>query len=256
MITGVFGLPGAGKSTFLAACACDALAGRDITVGHLLWKTKLNSQTKYEKVYCNFPIYGTYQFNFDDLGVKLFENCLILIDEIMLLCDSRNWKTFSENVKSFIALHRHYNVDIIYCSQRYNDCDIKIRALTQQFCLMEKQGQYTKITPLIMYQRVQMGSISEGYEMAAPLGCSRLRRSRYYWAFDSFARPEYPPVVCALWTFDDVQPPASRLSVIRGQTAKLYSNVCLKLRVLRPRRRKVSTYRPPETPLETHSDAS
>ena len=133
MITGVFGLPGVGKSTFLAFCADRANHGKDISLGFAFWKTTLNSVKKYDKVFCNFPIRGTYQLNPSDIGSADFSNCLLLIDEIMLLYDSRDWKSFSEKVKTFMALHRHYGCDIIWCSQRFNDCDVKIRALTQQF---------------------------------------------------------------------------------------------------------------------------
>ena len=219
MITGVFGLPRAGKSTFLAYVAHCALHGKICSVGFGLWKTDITERKHYERIYCNFPIAGTYQLNFDDLGKYDFTNSLILIDEIMLLCDSRNWKTFSDELKMFIALHGHFNITIVWCSQRYNDCDVKIRALTQQFLLIEKHGEYTKITPLCQYIRTEQGTITEGYEPAAPLGCKRLRRSRYYWLFDSYAHGEFEPAPAVLWECPGAVPPPSLWCRVRSWSA-------------------------------------
>ena len=126
MITGVFGLPRAGKSTFLSYCVERALSGKPITAGRGSWKVHLTEHTHYNAVYSNFPIYGAQKFDFDDLGRLMFENCLILIDEISLFADSRNWKEFGENLKTFFAMHGHYGCDVLYCSQSM-DCDKKIR---------------------------------------------------------------------------------------------------------------------------------
>ena len=61
---------------------------------------------------------------------KLIENSLILIDEITLFADSRDFKTFPFPIKQFFILHRHYCCDIIYFTQHYNNVDKKIRDLT------------------------------------------------------------------------------------------------------------------------------
>lgn len=204
MITGVFGLPRAGKSTFLAWCAEQALNGKPICAGKRSWKIPLTEHTHYDAVYCNFPLYGCRKFNFDDLGNLMFENCLILIDEIMLFCDSRNWKTFGENLKYFFAMHGHYHVDVIYCSQSFKDCDLKIRDRTQQLCFIRKSGLlngYSLIIPLIKNMDTVNGQPMDWYDKAPPLACSWLRRSRYYWRFDSYARAEFPPVPVEFWEF-------------------------------------------------------
>lgn len=94
MVQGVFGLPGSGKSTYLA-------------------KLAKKSFKKYDRVYSNFYIRGCYQLDFDTLGLVDYSDCLILIDEISLFCDCRNWKNFSSDMVYFWTNHRHYGVDIV-----------------------------------------------------------------------------------------------------------------------------------------------
>lgn len=118
MVTGYFGLPGSGKTTFLTMIAQKELS--------LIKKGK----SKYDRVYTNFYCEGCYRLTWNDLGVKLIENSLILIDEITLFADSRDFKTFPFPIKQFFILHRHYRCDIIYFTQHYNNVDKKIRDLT------------------------------------------------------------------------------------------------------------------------------
>ena len=104
MIRCIFGLPGSGKSTYLAR-----IARQNIRRG--------------VKVYSNFFIAGTYTLDFDRLGLDDYSDCVMLIDEISLFCDSRDWKKFTPAAKYFFTNHRHYNVDIYVCSQSYEDMD-------------------------------------------------------------------------------------------------------------------------------------
>ena len=56
MISTVFGLPGAGKSTFLAYVAQLALHGKPLEIGHYpFWRVPLTAEARYQRVYCNFP---------------------------------------------------------------------------------------------------------------------------------------------------------------------------------------------------------
>ena len=84
MVEGIFGLPGQGKSTYLAKLAKKAI------------KKKI-------KVYSNFYIKGCYKLDFDDLGVHDYSDCLILIDEISLFCDCRSWKNFNADLVYFFT---------------------------------------------------------------------------------------------------------------------------------------------------------
>ena len=243
MITGIFGLPRAGKSTFLSYCVERALSGKPITAGRGSWKVNLTEHVHYDSVYSNFPIYGAQKFDFDDLGKRMFENCLILIDEISLFADSRNWKEFGEHLKMFFAMHGHYGVDVIYCSQSM-DCDKKIRDRTQQYCFVVKSALFSGssfVVPLIKHMDTVNGIPQDWYEKAPPLSCTRLRRSRYYWRFDSFCRDELPPVPVEFWEFPpSVAPPLSLRARCAAAVRRAWASA-RRLLTVRPRRTKRKT---------------
>ena len=117
MIVGVFGLPGAGKSTFLTWLILRALNDKPLYIGHLSFKRPIGEVRHYKRVFSNIPIDGTYKLDFDHLGKYDFSDSLIVIDEIGTLCDSRKWKDFDDGLRDFMSLHRHYNCTLVYCSQ-------------------------------------------------------------------------------------------------------------------------------------------
>lgn len=126
MITGLFGLPGCGKSTMLAMLAQKEL--RRIEKG----------KSKYEKVLTNYYCEGCYRIDYVDLGKYNLNNCLILLDEITLDADNRDYKFFSKEKKLFFVLHRHFNCDIIYFTQQWDSVDKKIRNLTSDLYYLKK----------------------------------------------------------------------------------------------------------------------
>ncbi len=200
MINGVFGLPSAGKSLFLAYCADRALKGKSISVGGY----SLQHFRKYDKVYTNFPFIGTYKLDFERLGYDDYNHCLILVDEIMLLCDSRNFRSFGENLKFFFSQHRKMHVDFIYCSQSYDDVDKKIRGLTQQYFYIKRiLPHFATIIPITAFFDVSGGQIKQGFEFAPVLVWEFLWLPKLYKLVDSYAlinKPaELQPVNLQLW---------------------------------------------------------
>lgn len=178
MVEGVFGLPGSGKSTYLAKLAQKAIK-RNI------------------KVYSNFYIKDCYKLDFDDLGVHDYSDCLLLIDEISLFCDCRSWKNFNADLVYFFTNHRHYNVDIVYCSQSYADCDKKIRNLTDSlYYIRPFLGFFSSVRRIEKAFTVDT-EIQESYTLS---GIPRLVfRHRYYKYFDSFVRRPLPPNTADKW---------------------------------------------------------
>lgn len=178
MVQGIFGLPGSGKSTYLA-------------------KIAKKYQKKGIKVYSNFYIKGCYQLDFDDLGVHDYSDCCILIDEISLFADSRNWKNYSAPLRYYMACHRHYNAVIYYASQSYKDCDLRIRNITDTLYYIR-----TSIFGLSVVREIGKcfsidGEIGESYDLVGlPKLC--LRR-RYYDMFDSFERKYLPKNSAEPW---------------------------------------------------------
>lgn len=211
-VFGVFGLPGSGKTTFLTWCALKALSNKYIVLGRWAWKY-LITEYKYERVYTNFDCAGCYKLDFDKLGIEDFHDCLILIDEIMLLCDSRDYKNFPVRLRDFLALHRHSRVTLVYCSQGYADTDKRFRNLTDKIFYIEKRGNFTRVSPIEKSWRIDQ-DIQEGYTLCPPIGSTWIYRPRYYNEFDSFVRPEYLPNRAKPWDFQ----PCGRCSLLRQMT--------------------------------------
>lgn len=120
MIVGYFGVPGSGKSTLLAKFAVKEMS-----------RIK-KGKSKYKNVYTNFYVAGCKQITYDDLEKMKVYDSLIILDEITLDADNRNFKSFPVGVRDFFILHRHLGCDIIYATQSYELVDKKIRQLTQE----------------------------------------------------------------------------------------------------------------------------
>lgn len=167
MISGVFGLPGSGKTMFLSYIANMAVSGIDIN-SHFQHFGQFGI---YDNVYSSFPFDGAYRLDFDTLGKCNYKNTLFLIDEIMVFCDSRNFKTFSDDLKEFFSQHRKDGNDIIYASQSYDDCDKKIRGLTDTLYYVTPSiiPNYAVIKPIRAYFRIAHGKIQQGYEFDSPM---------------------------------------------------------------------------------------
>lgn len=113
----VFGKKGAGKTTLL---------------------TKLS--IKYNKlgyhVFSNVEIFGCYRLYIDDIGFRDFPpNSVILIDEVSLIWDNRNFKSFKPEVTKFFRLQRHNRIIVYLFSQNF-DVDKKIRDLCDDMYLL------------------------------------------------------------------------------------------------------------------------
>lgn len=113
----VFGKKGSGKTTFMTALAFKYLkAGR--------------------KVYCTVRIPGTYYFSADLVGkVEFPAESVILIDEVGMIWDNRDFKNFRTDVRDFFKLQRHYK-NIIWLFSQTWDIDIKLRTLCDDLYLM------------------------------------------------------------------------------------------------------------------------
>lgn len=62
---------------------------------------------------------------------------LILVDEINLLWDNRNFKEFSKDLQRYFRLQRHYRHIFIGFSQTY-DCDKKLRSLADNLLICSR----------------------------------------------------------------------------------------------------------------------
>lgn len=218
MILGVFGLPGMGKSTFLTKFAQVSMHGK-----------KFMGISPHDRVFTNFECEGCYKLDFDKLGIYNFSDCLILIDEIMMLADCRNFKTFGENLKYFFSHHRHYNVDVVWCSQYYTDCDCKIRALTQRYYLLEKSKilPISYVKPIYRILGVSDGTVSDIYDLGGFFTWKTVWRPKYYGMFDSYSRKDLKPLELELWkTSDDEPGEAVPAATAPGQLPGIEKTAC------------------------------
>lgn len=118
MITALFGPPGCGKSSVLTLIAQKELV--KIRKG----------KSRYKHVYTNFDCKNCLKVDFFNLGHYYYHDCLIILDELTLSADNRSWKSFPEETKQFICLHRHFNIDIIYTVQDWSRAEKTIRENT------------------------------------------------------------------------------------------------------------------------------
>ena len=191
MIQAIFGLPGMGKTTVLTKIAQKSLSGK-----------RYLGIPPHKIVYTNFECQGCYKLDFKALGVYAFNDALILIDEIMLLADTRDFKTFPPELKRFFALHRHWGIDVVWCSQYWDDCDKKIRVLTDRYYLMTAMGNWTIIKPIQRFLGVVDGKMLDSFEVAPPISWKFIYRPHYYSYFDSFVVPQLPDnPALELWEF-------------------------------------------------------
>ena len=109
----VFGKKGSGKSTLMTRLALDHLG-------------------KGWRVYCteHLNIPGVRLFDVADIGKRSFdEDSLVLVDEVGMIWDNRNFKSFATEVRDWFKLQRHYKCKVYLFSQTF-DIDKKLRDLT------------------------------------------------------------------------------------------------------------------------------
>ncbi|MCM1506189.1 MAG: ATP-binding protein [Ruminococcus flavefaciens] len=183
MISGIFGLPGSGKSLFLGMIAQRAVNGKSINYHGL----SLGDLKKYDYVYTNFSCDGCYKLDYDKLGVYNYENCLILVDEIMLLSDARDYRSFTDNLKLFYSEHRKSKCDFIYASQGYKDVDIKIRNRTKQYYYIEDFFlEFSRVRRIDFFFDIINFSITEGFSFAPVATDFFFWRPHFYENIDSY----------------------------------------------------------------------
>lgn len=116
----IFGKKGSGKSTLLTRFAFEY-------------------RSKGWSVYSTEPIPGTTLISYEDVGYTYFpENSCIIIDEVGMIWDNRNFKNFQTAVRDYFKLQRHYRHCVILASQTF-DVDKKIRDLADEMYLVSKK---------------------------------------------------------------------------------------------------------------------
>lgn len=141
-LTMVFGKKGSGKSSLLA-------------------KLAVEYQKKGWPVFSTEHIPGCYVVNYEDIGfVEFPENSVLLVDEVGMIWDNRNYKNFKPEVRDWFKLQRHRRVKVYLFSQTF-DVDKKIRDLTDDMYLVEKKLRVFSYAKRILKKTVLNKSTAE-----------------------------------------------------------------------------------------------
>lgn len=178
----VFGKKGSGKSSYLAKKALFYLKRRYVVYSNM----------------DDLHLPGVRLIDARDLGEFVpVPRSVVLLDEVGMLYDNRNYKEFKPAVRDFFKLQRHYQCIVYLASQSY-DVDKKLRDLTDDMCLT------TKLFPWLGLVRPIIKKI--GLVEASSQGESRIVDNlkfrwifawrftflpRYARYFDSFRLPEH-----------------------------------------------------------------
>ena len=138
----IFGKKGSGKSTLLTKYALDYLK-------------------KGWNVYSTEHCPGTYQISYQDIGYKYIPpNSVIIVDEVGMIWDSRNFKNFPHQVRDYFKLQRHYKHVVILASQTF-DVDKKIRDLADEMYLVNKRFRVFSYAKKILRKTVLVEATGE-----------------------------------------------------------------------------------------------
>lgn len=186
----VFGKKGSGKSTLMTRLAAN----------HVLKK----GWTVYCTEKINVP--GVRYFDVNDIGKKSFDtHSLVLVDEVGMIWDNRDFKKFATEVRDWFKLQRHYQCKVYLFSQSF-DIDKKLRDLTDGLYLCNTvlrvftwaKRIHRKVV-LTEAEADRESRISENLEFDSILGWPFGARiltyiPKYAHFFDSHSVPELPPI--------------------------------------------------------------
>lgn len=195
MITGLFGVPGCGKTTIATKIAQSDLRHQKWPS----WLARLKKVKQYKHIYTNFECEGCEKIEWDNLKKYKTYDSHIILDELILDADNRNFKQFDPRIRDFLVYHRHLGNDITYLTQAYDKVDAKIRALTQDLWYISKS-----VVPLLcefsvarrIYRTIAINELTSDLVMGYRF-CNLLEaffaknfqicfRRLYYSKFDSF----------------------------------------------------------------------
>lgn len=206
MVTGYFGVPGCGKTTLLTSIAQKEL------------KRISRGKSPYQHVLTNFYCKGCERISVSELGLYNLEYCLILLDELTLDCDARDYKKFSAALKQFFILHRHLHCDVIYFVQDFSQVDKIIRNVTFDLWYVTKpivpffcnfsiaRRVYRQITINEYTSELLLGyRFSKFLERIFSKSMRLIWRPHWYKFFDSFDKGDFielPSYTYSLWDSD------------------------------------------------------
>lgn len=214
-ITCFFAPPGSGKS-----CALSLIANKEL-------KRIKKGKSKYKYVFTNFAVVGCYRINLKDFEKYYIHDSLIILDEVTMEADSRDWKNISKNFVNFVVTHRHLNNDIICAVQDYTRLEKTLRSNVDRLYFLQRSPlpffrRWTRAKQIFRELNINeyTSELTLGYRFSTWVDRT-FRKSMYrrfylpkaYGLFDSFdpygldKRKEMPVV---MWDFGLMTPPAGQ----------------------------------------------
>lgn len=180
----------------------------------LLQKFALKYQKKGFTCFSTVELYGCYKFNPKDFGKKqLPKKSVLLIDEISMLYDSRNFKNFDLSISDYVRLLGH-KFNVVICASQTWDIDKRLRDLTDEMYLCTKFLSVYSVAKRIkkkptLHQPIQLengsrageGFVSEDLKFYPPTAWIYTYIPRYAPFFNSFEDKPLPEVKRRLWEF-------------------------------------------------------
>ena len=141
-----FGVPGSGKTTLAAYLSRKSMKESRVIIwakkhpGKLSdWILASGFWKRCEPVYSNVPITDTYKLTpQDDIGKFMIVDGRVIIDEAGIEYNNRHFKSFSAEAIYWYKYHRHYECPVDIFSQSYEDMDITLRRLAQNYYVVKK----------------------------------------------------------------------------------------------------------------------
>jgi len=141
-----FGVPGSGKTTYAAYLAKSAqkesIVLRFCRRFPCRFTNRILNGENWKRpypVWSNVPIAGTLRLNAkEDLGVHMIQDGKIIIDEAGVEFNNRDYKAFPKTAIKFFKYHRHYGTSVDVFSQSFDDMDVTLRRLAQNFYVVRK----------------------------------------------------------------------------------------------------------------------
>lgn len=141
-----FGVPGSGKTTFAAYLTKQSMRQSRIITWAQRYPGKHADRilaSRFFKrstpVYSNVPITGAYALDPQrDIGKVMICGGKVIIDEAGIEYNNRNFKAFPPDAIYWYKYHRHYECSVDVFSQSYEDMDITLRRLAQNYFVVKK----------------------------------------------------------------------------------------------------------------------